>query len=156
MHIGLDRSRSPQRYAKLLRATGRWEASPLPALMDWALTGDVPPGLSRVQRWAGPGHQRPPFGSMDPNWTLHEAPLVPQPVFTPETRPTPPHPGQAILSNKVHWKQLPFPLCLNNTGWPLLSRTTFQSVFYGGMIPWCVHCVSSSTKPFWLHHLHSV
>lgn len=58
MYIGLDLSRSPQRYAKLLRATGRREASPLPALMAWALAGDAPPGLSRVQRWAGPGGGR--------------------------------------------------------------------------------------------------
>lgn len=58
MYIGLDHSRSPQRYAKLLRATGRWDASPLPALKAWALPGHGPPGLSHVQRWAGPGGGR--------------------------------------------------------------------------------------------------
>lgn len=72
--MGLDHSRSPQRYASLLRATGGCQGSSLPSLTAWAQAVDAKPGpacgpeMARV--WMGQRKQRgpgadicPPFGS---------------------------------------------------------------------------------------------
>lgn len=88
LYTGLDHSRSPQRYANLLRATGSYEASPPPALTAWAQAGLLLQGLVVARDGQGLDGAKDAemlgdatvlrLGHGAGNWTLREDPVSPQ------------------------------------------------------------------------------